>query len=254
MNQMIEINGVSLFVQHEPKPESRYTLVFLHDSLGCTVLWRDFPQQLAHQTGCAYLVYDRQGYGQSDPFGEQPRQQDYMEKEADVLAALLQKLNIEKAVLFGHSDGGTIALLTAAKYPERVIAVATEGAHVFVEEITLAGIRAAVESYQNSNLPEKLAKYHGSKTDSVFWAWAATWLSEMYRNWNIEHFLPQIQCPVLVIQGENDEFGTLAQVEAIVSQVSGKSQKILIPSIGHSPHKEAPETTITAVAAFLQTF
>lgn len=254
MNQMIEINGVSLFVQHEPKPEARYTLVFLHDSLGCTVLWRDFPQQLAQKTDCACLVYDRQGYGQSAPFGAQPRQQDYMEKEADVLAALLQKLNIRNAVLFGHSDGGTIALLAAAKYPDWVAGVITEGAHIFVEEITLKGIREAVESYQNTNLPEKLAKYHGSKTDGVFWAWAATWLSEMYRDWNIEHFLPQIQCPVLVMQGEEDEFGTLAQVEAIISQVSGQAEQLILPEVGHNPHKEAPEPTVAAVVAFLQTF
>ncbi|WP_091507780.1 alpha/beta fold hydrolase [Flexibacter flexilis] len=254
MNQITEINGVGLFVQHEAKPDTRYTLVFLHDSLGCAVLWRDFPQQLAQKTDCAYLVYDRQGYGQSAPFGAQPRQQDYMEKEADVLAALLEQLGIGNAVLFGHSDGGTIALLAAAKYPEIVVGVVTEGAHVFVEEITLKGIREAVESYQTTNLPEKLAKYHGSKTDGVFWAWAATWLSEMYRDWNIEHFLPKIQCPVLVIQGENDEFGTLAQVEAIVSQVSGQAEQLILPAVGHNPHKEAQAETIEVVAAFLQTF
>ncbi|MCX2739320.1 alpha/beta fold hydrolase [Pontibacter anaerobius] len=227
-------------------------LVFLHDSLGCIKLWRDFPEQLAKATGCSALVYDRQGYGESSPFQSIKRGQDYLEREADVLEQLLEQLQVTKAILFGHSDGGSIALIAAAKYKSRIAGIITEGAHVFVEEVTLAGIRAAVTAYQTTNLPEKLQKYHGDKTDDVFHAWADTWLSENFRNWNIEHYLPSIRCPVLVIQGEADEYGTQAQVEAIETQVQGPAQQLLIPEIGHSPHREAKYVVLSQSAAFIK--
>ncbi|ARS37740.1 alpha/beta hydrolase [Pontibacter actiniarum] len=228
-------------------------IVFLHDSLGCITLWRDFPERLVQQTGCPALVYDRRGYGASSPFSSTQRNPDYLEREADVLEHLLEKLNIPEAILFGHSDGGSIALLAAAKYPQRIKGIITEGAHVFVEELTLAGIRAAVQAYQTTSLPEKLRKYHGAKTDAVFHAWADIWLSDAFRDWNIEGFLSAIRCPALVVQGEADEYGTLAQVEAVVRQVQGQAQKLVIPGIGHTPHREAQELVLAESSRFIQT-
>lgn len=247
----ININGVALGIKHVIIAEGRPTIIFLHDSLGCIELWRDFPEQVGALTHCNVLVYDRQGYGQSDPFAAVLRANNYMEQEADVLNLLLTKLNIYDAILFGHSDGGSIALIAAGKYPDRVAAVVTEGAHIFVEDITLHGIREAVAAYQTTNLKEKLEKYHGDKTDAVFSAWADTWLTDKFRSWNIEHFLPFVKCPVLVIQGEADEYGTLMQVERITAQVSGKAESLIIPSIGHTPHKEAKQEVLTQVVDFM---
>jgi len=223
----------------------------LHDSLGSTELWRDFPAALAEATNCGSLVYDRQGYGKSSPFTSRSRPVTYLEQEADVLEQVLAACHITEAVLFGHSDGGSIVLLAAAKYPARVQGVVTEGAHIFVEDVTLAGIRTAVEAYQTTNLPSRLQKYHGDKTDALFQAWTETWLRDEYRTWNIEAFLRRITCPVLVIQGEQDEYGTLAQVEGIVQQVAGEAHQLLLPGIGHTPHREAREAVLAQTAAFL---
>ena len=239
------------WVYPEAGAAGKPVLVFLHDSLGCIRLWRDFPEKLAQATGCTALIYDRQGYGQSSPFESINRGPDYLEQEADVLERLLEKLQIPQAILFGHSDGGSIALIAASKYKSRVKAIITEGAHVFVEEITLAGIREAVESYQTTNLPQKLQKYHGAKTEAVFCAWTDTWLSASFRSWNIEYFLPSILCPALIIQGEKDEYGTLAQVKAVVQQAQGPVQQLILPDIGHTPHREAPEQVLEKSAHFI---
>ncbi|GAB3830472.1 alpha/beta fold hydrolase [Hymenobacter jeollabukensis] len=250
------LDGYALRVQRLLPPDvaatPRPTLVFLHDSLGCIRLWRDFPARLAAATGCPALVYDRRGYGQSAPFDGPARHNDYLADEALVLRQLLDACGIARAILFGHSDGGSIALLAAARYPARVAAVLTEGAHVFVEDLTLAGIRAAQQQYYGTNLPERLARYHGSKTDAVFHAWADTWLRPAFRSWNIEAELPRIQCPVLVLQGEADEYGTVAQVEAIARQVSGPAEAVLLPGAAHSPHKEAPNETLRLATDFVR--
>ena len=231
---------------------NRPTLVFLHDSLGCVELWRDFPERLAAATQYNYLVYDRLGYGKSGPFVNPLRDKHYLEAEATFLHQLLVEHNIEKALLFGHSDGGSIALLTAALYPERIQAIITEGAHVFVEEVTLASIRAAQETYNTTDLPQRLTKYHGTNTEPLFNAWTETWLSPAFRDWDITGFLPQITCPALIIQGEDDEFGTPKQVETIVARCSGPTQALLISGVQHNPHKEVPEEVIEKGVDFLQ--
>lgn len=251
MTKSVLIKSVSLSVKQHLVAEDRPSFVFLHDSLGCIELWRDFPELVSEATACNLLVYDRQGYGKSSPFGSSDRGNNYLEVEADVLNLLLEKLGIHHVILFGHSDGGSIALIAAAKYPEKIKGVITEGAHIFVEDITLQGIKNAVEAYRTTNLKEKLTKYHGDKTDAVFWAWAKTWLTDEFKTWNIEHFLPNIKCPVLVIQGEKDEYGSLAQVNGIVKQVSGKAERLIIPSIGHTPHKEAEEVVLEKTTQFI---
>lgn len=253
--QDLNINQIQIKTHYYQREEAkRSTIIFLHDSLGCIKLWRNFPLDLGEQTQSDVFIYDRQGYGESSPFSSLNRQQNYMELEADFLHLLITEMKFESVILFGHSDGGTIALLAAAKYPQKIKAVITEGAHVFVEDITLQGIRAAVEQYQNTNLKEKLEKYHGDKTEDVFKAWTETWLSPMYRNWNIEHWLKDITCPCLIIQGVNDEYGSEAQVDAIVHQVSGLAIKQMIPEAGHTPHKEAAEPTIREAVFFISRY
>ncbi|MFM2307800.1 MAG: hypothetical protein RLZZ367_2469 [Bacteroidota bacterium] len=230
----------------------RPTIVFLHDSLGCITLWRDFPEKLGALTNCNVLVYDRQGYGKSCPFAYTERDALYMEHEADILMDLLQLWGIQQPILFGHSDGGSIALIAAGKYPGKIAAVITEGAHVFVEDITVAGIKQAAEQYRTTNLKQKLEKYHGTNTEAMFWAWAATWVTPAFANWNIEHFLPAVQCPVLVMQGTDDEYGTLAQVESITTKTKGSSSAFILPHVKHTPHKEAPDAVLQRAAAFIK--
>ena len=222
---VIEEKEESLYIEYNHSLEKRPTLVFLHDSLGCTQLWRDFPMKLSEASQCNVLVYDRLGYGKSSPMPTSERPNNYMELEADLLNDLLIELNIRDAILFGHSDGGTIALITASKYPKNVKAVICEAGHIFVEEVTLKGVYDAWEAYKTTNLSERLQKYHGNKVEMLFKAWTETWTREGYRNWNIEYLLKDITCPLLFIQGESDEYGTLEQVEKTIGQVSGSSEK-----------------------------
>jgi pimeloyl-ACP methyl ester carboxylesterase len=229
----------------------RPTIVFLHESLGSVELWRDFPKKLEELTKSNVLVYDRQGHGKSSSFMTLERDNDYLESEADILLEVLNAYGIDDTILFGHSDGGSIALIAAAKHPSKIIGIISEAAHIFVEEITLEGIRGAVKAYPTTSLKQKLQKYHGEKTDELFWSWAKTWLSEEFRSWNIESFLPHIKCPVLVIQGERDEYGSEEQVNGIINQVSGEAQKIIIPIVGHTPHREAAEVVLKCSASFI---
>lgn len=250
-NQYIEINHQKIYFEYQTSYENRATIVFLHDSLGSTQLWRDFPSRLSQALQCNILVYDRIGYGKSDAMKTHIRPQNYMEVEADILNEVLLKLNINNAILFGHSDGGTIALIAAAKYPEKIDAVICEAGHIFVEEITVKGVSDALLAYKTTNLPERLKKYHGDKVDMLFKAWTEIWLKDDFKSWNIECLLPKITCPLLFIQGENDEYGTLDQVEKTISKVSGKSEKYIIDNVGHTPHKEMPNLVLNKTVSFL---
>ena len=228
------------------------TFIFLHDSLGCITLWRDFPERLAQATNCNYLIYDRLGYGASSiNTNFSKRGNDYLDKEADRLIELIQALAIHQPILFGHSDGGSIALIAAAKAPSLIHGVISQAGHIFVEEITLTGIRAAKERYLTTNFRERLFKYHDSKVDGIFWAWIDIWLSEGFRTWNILPLLPNIIAPTLIIQGEKDEYGTLKQVEEVVNRVSGFSQSLMIPDTGHAPHKEFSDLIIKKIRDFI---
>ncbi len=250
--------------------DAKSTIVFLHDSLGCISVWKGFPERLCKHLKTNGIVYDRQGHGLSCPFSIE-RRPDYMIKEANILNELLTTIEGEKAaetqveaqeqhveagapkyILFGHSDGGSIAILTAALYPERVKAIVTEGAHVFNEEITLNGIKAASEVYRTTDLKQRLERYHGEKTAKLFSNWSDVWQSKEFRDFNIEHYLPQVKCPVLSFQGVDDEYGSVSQLDAIVSQAgSDKAQKALIENAAHTPHKENLDKTLEIVSAFL---
>jgi len=252
---VVDVDGVALAVRFiEPSRVSTPdapALVFLHDSLGCIETWRDFPAALAERVGLRAIVYDRQGYGRSAPFDSEPRSVDYLAREARVLFRLLDALAIDKALLFGHSDGGSIALIAAGAQPERIAGVITEGAHVFVEDETLAGIRDAKHSFATTDLAQRLARYHGDKVPAIASAWIDTWLSAPYRDWNIESRLPVARCPALIIQGEKDEYGTVAQVDAIVRGFGGPARALMIPAIGHTPHREARDVVMDASADFI---
>ncbi|WP_276496247.1 alpha/beta fold hydrolase [Pontibacter litorisediminis] len=252
ISTITDVNGQGLYVEYRRQCAFCPTIVFLHDSLGCVQLWRDLPQKLAEATDCNVLAYDRLGYGKSDPMPTHERPTNYLELEAAVLNDLLKTLNIEDAILFGHSDGGSIALIAASKYPKRVKAVVCEAAHIFVEDVTLEGVNQAVESYRTTNLSERLKRYHGDKVEAIFRAWTETWTRGDYRNWNIEHFLPGISCPLLFVQGSLDEYGTVEQVERTVKQVSGRAEKYIIPGVGHTPHRQCPELVISRASAFIK--
>ncbi|MDF1584948.1 alpha/beta fold hydrolase [Marinimicrococcus flavescens] len=226
-------------------------LVFLHEALGSISLWKDFPRSLCERLGVPGLVYERQGHGASDPLAG-PRRPDYLHEEAEqVLPALLEACGIERPVPIGHSDGGSIALLFAAAFPERPAAVIAEAAHVFVEEETLAGIRSAVTAWESTDLPQRLARHHGAGTAALFEAWAGCWLSPAFRHWNIEAALARVTAPLLVLQGEQDEYGTPAQVAAIADGVAGPVEARLLPDCAHVPHHQARERVEALVAGFL---
>lgn len=235
----------------DPGADTRPTLVFLHDSLGCITVWRDFPDAVSNALGCHALVYDRRGYGESSPFAPVPRQPSYLADEAAMLIRVLDAAGVGDVIVFGHSDGGSIALLAAARFPERVKAVVTEGAHLFVEERTLEGIREAKTLLRTTDLRERLWRHHGEKTDAVTAAWIDVWLSPEFRDWNIERDLQAIHCPVLVLQGVDDEYGTPEQVRAIAEGVGGVSEAHLITGARHTPHREARDETLRLTTAFL---
>lgn len=226
-------------------------LVFLHEGLGCIEIWRDFPELLVKAVGLPAVIYDRYGAGGSDPFQE-PRTGNPFRWEAEVaLADVLAGCDIEQPLLIGHSDGGSIALHYAARYPGRPVGVITIAAHVFGEDLTLSSIRKAVRAFEAGGLRERLSRYHGFQTDSMFHGWADIWLLPENWNWNMETVLPSITCPLLAVQGENDEYGTLAQVDAIVRGVTGKTETLIIPDCAHSPHLQAREATLEGMAAFI---
>ncbi len=235
----------------EPMAGERPELVLLHEALGCVAMWRDFPEELAARTGCDALLYDRLGHGRSDPDLRQ-RTSGFLHIEAlEVLPRVLETCGIAQPVLVGHSDGASIALIHAASR-SNVCAVVSEAAHVMVEPVTLRGIRDKLEESKNSPLLERLAKYHGADTEAIFHAWAGIWLAEEFQDWNIEALLPQVQCPVLAIQGERDEYGSADQVHPIVGNVSGPAESWLIPDCGHVPHLERQHEVLERIAVFLQ--
>ncbi|ALG69574.2 alpha/beta fold hydrolase [Beggiatoa leptomitoformis] len=245
------IHAERLIPENYQITQPRPTLVFLHEALGSIRQWRDFPSLLSQATGCPALVYDRFGFGQSDPIPK-ARHIGYLHDEATVyLPDILSACGIQQAILIGHSDGGSIALLFAAHLPDLTVGAITEAAHVFVEEITLAGVKRAKIIYATTDLSKKLARFHGEKTASMFQNWANIWLSPAFAQWNIEDCLPHIVSPLLVIQGENDEYGTRLQVEKIVNQVAGEVSAEIIPNCAHIPHQQASTETLILMTTFI---
>jgi pimeloyl-ACP methyl ester carboxylesterase len=214
-------------------------------------LWRDFPRRLAEATGCGALVYSRLGHGRSDP-GEMQRSIRFMHEEAAVLPEVLDAAGVRKAVLVGHSDGGSIAIIHAGSPgPRRVRAVVAEAAHVFCEEKTRQAISAAMDDYRRGTLRQKLLRYHGANVDSVFGGWAGAWLDAGFADWNIEAYLRRVRVPMLAIQGDADEYGSIRQLDAIRAGSGGPVERLVVAGVGHSPHREQPDRIARAIAAFL---
>jgi pimeloyl-ACP methyl ester carboxylesterase len=232
-----------------PEQAGRPTIVMLHEGLGSVALWKHFPQMLASRTGCRVLAYSRYGHGNSDKLMEK-RPVEFMHHEGEVvLPELLDKLSVAWPILLGHSDGGSIVLIFAGKYPERPRALILEAPHVFVEDLSVASITLAKVNYQTTDFPQKLGRYH-AHVDATFWGWNDIWLDREFRSWNIEEYLPAIRCPILCIQGEEDEYGTIAQVEAIQARVPG-TEIMMLSNCRHSPHRDQPDATLERMAEFV---
>jgi pimeloyl-ACP methyl ester carboxylesterase len=224
-------------------------IVMLHEGLGSLALWKDFPLRLAKATRRRVLAYSRLGYGKSDPFSG-PRGVDFMHVEAlDTLPLLLDALGIRDPVLFGHSDGASIALIHAARAHRPVAAVIALAPHVFVERYGLDSIAAARRAYLDGDLRAKLVRYHDD-VDSAFWGWNDVWLHPDFRAWNIEALLPEIACPLLTVQGLDDEYGTIEQIDRIARGVP-HLRRIELARCGHSPQRDQPEAVLAAVASLL---
>jgi len=233
----------------EVAPAARPTLVFLHEGLGSLAMWRDFPGRAAHATGCNALVYSRYGYGNSEAL-HGDRTVRYMHDEALVaLPALLDLLAVHWPILVGHSDGGSIALIHAGGTQRPVAGLVLMAPHVMVEEVSVTSIAAAKVAYETTDLPARLARYHAD-ADSTFWGWNRIWLDPAFRDWNIEAYLPAIACPVLAIQGEDDEYGTMEQLRRIGRGVRD-AELVALADCRHSPHKDQPEAVLDAITRFV---
>ncbi len=230
-------------------PPGRPTLVFLHEGIGSVAMWRDFPNRVAHATGCDALVYSRYGYGKSEPLHE-ARTARYMHDEALlVLPDLLDRLALDRPILVGHSDGASIALIHAGGAARPVAGLVAMAPHVLVEDISIASIEAAKRAYETTDLRGKLGRHHAD-VDSAFWGWNRIWLAPEFRAWNIEEYLPCIACPVLAIQGEDDEYGTMEQLRRIGAQVAD-AELVGLADCRHSPHKDQPGAVIDAITRFV---
>lgn len=226
-------------------------LVFLHEGLGSVAMWRDFPARLCDAAGLRGLVYSRPGYGRSTPRpADEHWAPDFMHRQArEVLPALLEELGVQRPWLFGHSDGGSIALLYAAFFPQALRGAVVLAPHILVEEISVSSIEKAREAYLQTDLRQRLVRYHDDP-DSAFWGWNDIWLAPEFRAWSIEEEIAAIRCPLLAIQGLDDEYGTLEQVRGIARRVP-QTRLLELPQCGHSPHKDQPEAVIAAVKAFV---
>jgi pimeloyl-ACP methyl ester carboxylesterase len=251
----LTIQGRKLEVRLISGPNSRKpAIVFLHEALGSISSWRDFPEVVVARTGCSAIVYSRYGYGNSEILrGE--RQPRYMHDEAlCALPELLENLDASNPILLGHSDGASIGIIyagaTATKGKHGPKALILLAPHVFVEDVTIQGIAAAKAAFETTDFPEKLARHHRD-AGSAFWGWNHAWLNPDFRNWNIEEYLPGITCPVLVVQGTEDQYATMAQLDSIERLVPGGVERVELEHCRHSPHRDQPLRTVEAIVSFV---
>jgi pimeloyl-ACP methyl ester carboxylesterase len=226
-------------------------LVFLHEGLGSIRQWRDFPARVAAATGCRALVYDRYGYGQSDVLQEARRTVRFMHEEAlSAFPELRKKLQLDDCILIGHSDGASIALIHAGA-GHRTRGVAVMAPHVFIEPVCLSSIEQAKVTFETSDLPQRLGRYHRDAR-RTFYGWADVWTEENFKRWDIrDEYLGHIRAPVLAIQGHGDEYGTMAQLDEIARKVGGPCELLKLDDCGHAPFRDQPERTLAAVAGFI---
>jgi pimeloyl-ACP methyl ester carboxylesterase len=233
-------------------PAEAPTLVLLHEGLGSVALWRDVPERLAAATGWGVFAYSRFGYGQSGP-ATLPRPTTYMHHEAQVvLPAVLAAAGVRRAVLVGHSDGGSIAAIYAGTpdLSSELFGLVTIAAHFFVEDLNIASIRRIGETYETGDLRQRLARYHRD-ADMAFRGWNDAWLDPRFRTFDITGFLPNIRVPVLALQGADDPYGTEEQLKVFAAHVRAPIEVRLIPGAKHSPHLEAKEETLRVIEGFI---
>ena len=245
----VDVAGHSL--EYEWIEGGEPTLVFLHEGLGSIRQWRDFPARVAQATGRRALIYNRYGYGNSDVLAEPRVTVRFMHDEALVaLPELLAKLKVDAPLLVGHSDGASIALIYAGA-GHAVRGLALMAPHVFVEEMGLRSIEAVKRQFETTDLPERLGRYHRDAR-RTFCLWNVAWLDPQFRHWNIEEYLPSIRVPVLAIQGDDDEYGTMAQLGSIRERVRGPCELLELAACGHSPHRDQPDTVLAALVRFIR--
>lgn len=246
------VDGVALeYACYGPAPQDAPTIVMLHEGLGCTALWREFPRQVAEATGFGVFVYSRQGYGQSDAI-PLPRPLDFMTREAvDVLPHILNAIGFREGILFGHSDGATIAAIYAGSISDhRVRGLILMAPHFFAEEDGLAEIAKTAETFETTDLPTKMEKYHAD-VNGAFRGWADTWLHPEFKEWNVAEVIDYLRIPVLAIQGRDDQYGTLAQVEEVEARAYSPVDLAILDDCRHAPHIEQPEATLSAIGEFV---
>lgn len=255
-SQVVTVNGSQIYCEfinmHEISGDVPL-MVFLHEGLGSVAQWKDFPDRLAEKLRLPALLYDRYGYGQSDERKE-PFYPDFLHDEAkDWLPKLFTVLGLDShpKILIGHSDGASIALLHAALFQQNILGVVSEAAHVMLEEITLNGVKGVIEELERGTLGELLHKYHGNRSVRLIREWTGNWLSIQNRQWNIETLLPHIVCPVLIIQGDQDHFGSMVQVSAIHDKIKGRATVLYIAGCGHVPHLQAGPQVIRAIEKYV---
>lgn len=250
-NGTLSAGGKNLeYACYGPAPGEAPTLVLLHEGLGCVALWRDFPEALAKATGFGVFVYSRAGYGHSDP-ADLPRPLDYMTREAmEVLPEVLDAIGFERGVLLGHSDGATIAAIYAGSVADyRVRSIVLMAPHFFTEEMGLAEIAKARDAYESGDLKQRLAKYHRDP-DNAFRGWNDTWLHPDFKEWNVADVIDHLRIPSLAIQGANDQYGTLAQIEEMESRAYSPVDTVILQDCAHAPHLDQSEASVAAIADF----
>ena len=249
--------GRTVRIEHQwifPERAAAPLMIFLHEGLGSVSMWKDWPSRLCSALGCRGLVYSRPGYGRSTPrLPDEQWNVDFMHRQAhEVLPALLQSLHVDtvhnKPWLFGHSDGGSIALLYAARYPDNVAGAIVLAPHISVEDVALASIESARQAYLHTDLRHRLARHHDAP-DSAFWGWNRIWLDVEFKAWSIADEIGAIKCPLLAVQGIDDEYGTLAQIHEIAQRIP-QTQLLEMPNCRHSPHFDQGPALMDAVARF----
>lgn len=247
----VTIDGLALeFCTYGPAPDAAPTLVMLHEGLGCVALWRDVPTQLAAATGCGVFVYSRAGYGHSEA-GSLPWRLDYMTRHAEqVLPVLLNALAPKSLILLGHSDGATISAMYAGSHEDnRLQGVILLAPHFFTEDFGLAAIAEAKQAFETGDLRDRMAKYH-KNPDHCFRGWNDAWLHPDFREWNVADCLDYIRVPVLAIQGHDDQYGSMAQLDEIAERCYSPVEQLRLDACRHAPHLDHPEKTTAAIAAF----
>lgn len=252
VDDYLVIDGLRLECrQLGPSPQDAPTIVMLHEGLGCVSTWRDFPERVAEATGLGVFVYSRAGYGGSSPC-ELPRPLTYMHDEAlETLPKVLDAIGLCDGILLGHSDGASIAAIYAGGCrDQRVRGVVLLAPHFFTEDSGIEAIAEARTTFENSNLRERLARHHGDNVDVAFWGWNRAWLDPAFRSWDIRDYLAAIEIPILIIQGETDQYGTEKQIDAARMHCNGNLQERLLPQCGHSPQRDRPDLTLAEISAF----